>query len=64
MDKLSKRIKIEREKRGMSQQQLADKAGISRGYLARLETARQDPTVGTVEKIARALRIKLTHLFR
>ena len=48
----------------MSQQQLADKAGISRGYLARLETARQDPTVGTIEKIARARRIKLIHLFR
>ena len=64
MDKLSKRIRAAREKRGLSQQQLADKAGISRGYLARLETARQDPTVGTVEKIARALRIKMAHLFR
>ncbi len=64
MDKLSKRIRIERERRGLSQQQLADKAGISRGYLARLETARQDPTVGTVEKVARALRIKLADLFR
>lgn len=64
MDKLSKRIRIERERRGLSQQQLADRAGISRGYLARLETARQDPTVSTVEKIARALRIKLAYLFR
>jgi len=64
VDKLSKRIRIERERRGLSQQQLADRAGISRGYLARLETARQDPTVSTVEKIARALRIKLAYLFR
>jgi len=64
VDKLSKRIRIERERRGLSQQQLADRAGISRGYLARLETARQDPTVSTVEKIVRALRIKLAYLFR
>ena len=64
MDKISKRIRIEREKRGLSQQQLADKAGISRGYLARLETARQDTTVRTVEKIARALRIKMASLFK
>jgi len=64
VDKLSKRIRVERERRGLSQQQLADRAGISRGYLARLETARQDPTVSTVEKIARALRIKLAYLFR
>lgn len=48
----------------MSQEALAAKAGISRGYLARLETGRQDPTVGTVAKIARALRIKMADLFK
>jgi transcriptional regulator with XRE-family HTH domain len=42
----------------MSQEQLAAKAGISRTYLARIETARQDPTLSTIEKLARALRVK------
>ena len=61
---LASRIKAARTKRGWNQETLAAKAGISRGYLARLETGRQDPTVGTVEKIARALRIKLADLFK
>ena len=48
----------------MSQETLAAKAGVSRGYLARLETGRHDPTVGTVEKLAKALRVKLIDLLR
>jgi transcriptional regulator with XRE-family HTH domain len=58
------RIKAERKKRGWSQQALADKAGLSRTYLARLETARQDPTLGTLEKLAKALRVPLTKLLK
>jgi len=46
----------------MTQQELAAKAGISRGYLARLETARQDPTLTTLEKLAKALRVKVARL--
>jgi len=36
--------------------------GIGRSYLARLETARQDPTLSTLEKIAKALRVKVATL--
>ena len=46
----------------MSQEQLAEKAGLSRGYLAPLETARQDPTLSTLERLAKALRVKVTRL--
>lgn len=42
----------------MSQAALAEAAGISRTYLARLETSRQDPTLSTLEKIAKALKVK------
>lgn len=56
------RLRQLREKRGMTQEHLAEKAGISRGYLARLETARQDPTLSTLEKIAKALRVKVAKL--
>jgi transcriptional regulator with XRE-family HTH domain len=41
---------------------LADKAGLSRGYVARLETARQDPTLTTLEALAKALRVKVSRL--
>ena len=51
-----------RQRRGLTQAELAAKAGISRGYLARLETARQDPTLTTLERLARALGVKVTRL--
>lgn len=51
-----------RNERDMSQQELAEKAGISREYLNRLEAARQDPTLGTLEKLAKALKVKVTAL--
>jgi len=56
------RIKKLREARAFSQEELAKRAGISRGYLARLETARQDPTLSTLEKLAKALRVKVGRL--
>jgi transcriptional regulator with XRE-family HTH domain len=38
------------------------KARISREYLWRLESGRQDPTLGTLEKLAKALKVKVTEL--
>jgi transcriptional regulator with XRE-family HTH domain len=59
---MAMRVKRLREQRGMTQEELAAKAGISRPYLARLETARQDPTLSTLEKLAKALRVKVGRL--
>ncbi len=56
------RLKALRRKREWSQEELAAKAGISRTYLARLETERQDPTLGILEKLARALKVKVAEL--
>lgn len=56
------RVKEWRERRGFTQEQLATRAGVSRPYLARLETARQDPKLSTLEKIAKALRVKVAAL--
>ncbi len=53
------RLKAFRVKRGLSQEALAKQAGISRGYLLRLEAGRQDPTVGMLEKLAKALKVKV-----
>ena len=64
VEKLAKRIRDLREQRGLSQETLAAKAGVSRGYLARLEIGRHDPTVGTVERLAKALRVKVTDLLK
>jgi transcriptional regulator with XRE-family HTH domain len=64
VEKVAMRLKKLRRDRGLSQEELAAKAGISRTYLARLETARQDPTLATLEKLAKALRVKLEMLVK
>jgi transcriptional regulator with XRE-family HTH domain len=56
------RIKQLRKKRKMSQAALAEAAGISRTYLARLETFRHDPTLSTLEKLAKALGVPIARL--
>jgi transcriptional regulator with XRE-family HTH domain len=56
---MAQRIQGLREARGWSQATLAARAGISREYLARLETERQDPRLSIVLKIAKALRVKV-----
>jgi transcriptional regulator with XRE-family HTH domain len=55
---MAKRLRQFRNERDLSQRSLAEKAGISREYLARLEVGRQDPTLSTLEKLAKALGVK------
>jgi len=56
------RLKQFRAVRGMTQEALAKKAGISRVYIARLETGKQDPTLSTLVKLAKALKVKVGEL--
>ena len=62
LEKIGMRIKALREKRGLSQEELAARAGITRGYLARLETGRHEPTLKMLAKLAKALHVKLSRL--
>jgi ribosome-binding protein aMBF1 (putative translation factor) len=57
-ERIAARMKRLRAQRGLTQEQLAAKAGISRPYLIRLETARQNPTLSTLGKLEKALRVK------
>jgi transcriptional regulator with XRE-family HTH domain len=59
---MGKRLKKLREARDMSQAALATRAKISRGYLIRLEAGRQDPTLGMLERLAKALGVPVTEL--
>ena len=56
------RLKRLRAQRKLSQAGLAEKAGLSREYVARLELGQQDPTLGTLEKLAKALKVKVGRL--
>jgi transcriptional regulator with XRE-family HTH domain len=56
------RVQKLRTARKLSQEALAERAGISRGYLARLEIGRHDPTLTTLRKLAKALGVPVTKL--
>ena len=64
MGKLAETLKTLRVRRGLTQVELADKAGLSRGYLVRLEQGKQDPTLGVLRRLAKALKVPLTRLVR
>jgi transcriptional regulator with XRE-family HTH domain len=56
-------LKTNRRKRGFSQENLAEKAGVSTHYIAILEIARSFPSSEVLERIARALGIEIYELF-
>ena len=58
-------IKKEREKKGLTQQQLADKAGITMNYLAKIESQKMGRgfTIVILGRIADALEIDIKNLF-
>jgi transcriptional regulator with XRE-family HTH domain len=56
------KLKALRQQRGWTQPVLARKAGVSAGYLARLETQRHDPKLSTLVKLAKALGVPVTEL--
>ena len=60
--RLAARLKPWRARRGLTQKQLAARAKISHGYLARLEIGRHDPTLAILAKLARALGVKIGEL--
>lgn len=61
--KLGKRIRRIRKEQKLSQEELADKAGIHRTYMGKIERGESNPPVHTVEKIAKALKVSLNMLF-
>ena len=56
-------IKVWREYRGQTQQQLADTAGISKPYLSQIETGKRKGTVDILSAIAKALDVSLDDLY-
>ena len=56
------KVRALRLKKGLSQEQLADKAGFHRTYIGMIERAEKNITLENIEKISKALDCKITEL--
>jgi transcriptional regulator with XRE-family HTH domain len=62
--RLVKRLKARRHDLGLSQVKLAQKSGLAREYIARLELGQQDPSLSTLAKLAKALKVTVAELVK
>mgnify|MGYP001609220615 CR=1 FL=1 len=61
--KFGKKVRTERLRLGLSQEQLATKAGVHRTYIGMIERAEKNITLENIEKIAKALGISIKQIF-
>lgn len=57
-----RKIREERNKLGISQEELAERAGVHRTYIGMLERGEKNITLKNIKKIAKALKIKISNL--
>ncbi len=57
-NKIGKKLKDARKKLGLKQSDVAEKADISVNYYARIERNEENPTLETLERVLKALKLK------
>lgn len=62
--KFGKKIKEERLKQNLSQENLAIKAGVHRTYIGMIERAEKNITLENIERITKALKLNLGNIFK
>ncbi len=62
--KLGKNIKRIREQRNMSQGDICREVGFDRAQMSNIEAGKGNPTLATIEKIARALGVTSDELLK
>ncbi|MDR1909870.1 MAG: helix-turn-helix domain-containing protein [Spirochaetaceae bacterium] len=60
---LARNFKINRQKLGLTQEQLAEKANVSTHYIAMIETCNKYPKPEMLERLAKALMVEPHQLF-
>jgi len=62
IQRFGKQLQRLRTRRGLTQEQLAVTAGLSRTFLTRLELGQNDPSLSTLVRLAKALRVSVMEL--
>jgi len=60
---IGSRIQEIRNKKGLTQDQLSEKVGISSKYLSSIERGKENPTLNTILKLTRSLDVKPDEFF-
>lgn len=61
--KFGDKVRTERQRLGLSQEELAYRAGVHRTYIGMVERAEKNITLNNIEKIAKALDLNISDLF-
>lgn len=61
--KFGNKVREERTKLGLSQEELASRAGVHRTYIGMIERAEKNITLENIQKICRALNLKIRDFF-
>jgi len=62
LEKFGRRVRDERLKQSLSQEELAAKAGVHRTYIGMIERGEKNITLTNIEKIAKALGLTISEL--
>jgi transcriptional regulator with XRE-family HTH domain len=62
--RFGKALRQRRHKLGVSQEEFADMCGLDRTYVGGVERGERNVSLVNIEKIAKALRVSLSELFR
>ena len=62
LENFGRRVKEERIKQNLSQEELAAKAGVHRTYIGMIERAEKNITLLNIEKIAKGLGVNISKL--
>ena len=63
-DRFSSNLKSERQRKKLSQETLASKAGLSVSYISMLERGQRTPPLDTLELLSKALGVTPTSLLK
>lgn len=61
--KFGKKVRTVREKKGITQEVLAERAGVHRTYVGMIERGEKNITLKNIEKYAKALDVSISELF-
>lgn len=61
--RFGRKLKNLRKKNGLTQEQLAEKTGLSVDFIGMIERGERAPSFETIEQLAKVLKIRISELF-